>query len=109
MENCIFCKIIRGDIPTQPTYENEYVIAFPDIKPVAPGHTLVIPKAHYQWFYEVPGEIAKEWFSAAQFLALKLKEEMGANYVQLSIVGKDVPHAHIHLIPRKLSEHLPAA
>ena len=102
MENCIFCKIIQGEIPTQATYENEFVIAFPDIKPVTPGHTLVIPKEHHQWFYEVPAELAKEWFTAAQFLGLKLKEETRADYVHLSIVGKDVPHAHIHLIPRKL-------
>ncbi len=104
MENCIFCKIISGEVPTKATYENEFVIAFPDIKPVTPGHTLVIPKQHYQWFYEVPGEIANEWFSAAQFLGLKLKEDTGADYIHLSIVGKDVPHAHIHLIPRKLTE-----
>ncbi len=106
MENCIFCKIIRGEIPTKPTYENEFVVAFPDIKPVAPGHTLVIPKEHHQWFYEVPEELAKEWFSAAQFLGLKLKEDTGADYIHVSIVGKDVPHAHIHLIPQKLTENV---
>ncbi len=102
MENCIFCKIVRGEIPTHFTYENEYVVAFPDIHPKAPGHTLVIPKEHHQWFYEVPKETADEWFGAAQMLGLKLKEETGADYLQLSIIGKDVPHAHIHLIPQKL-------
>ena len=101
MENCIFCKIVTGEIPTHFTYENEFVVAFPDIHPVKPGHTLIIPKEHHSWFYEVPNELANEWFSAAQFLALKLKEDHKADYVQLSIVGKDVPHAHIHLIPQK--------
>src|SRR6185312_16372119 len=107
MENCIFCKIVAGEIPTKATYENEFVMAFPDIKPVAPGHTLVIPKKHYQWFYEVPKEEANAWFSASQIIAKELKEKMKADYIQLSIVGKDVPHAHIHLIPRKLKENHP--
>jgi histidine triad (HIT) family protein len=102
MNDCIFCKIAAGEIPTQATYENEFVMAFPDIHPKAPGHTLLIPKKHYPWFYDVPVEIAREWFSAAQLLALRLKEENAADYVKLSIVGKDVPHAHIHLIPQKL-------
>lgn len=101
MENCIFCKIAKGDVPTHVLYENEFVIAFPDINPIAPGHTLVIPKEHHQWFYEVPKESANEWFSAAQVLALKLKEEHQADYIELKIVGIDIPHAHLHLIPRK--------
>lgn len=100
MEDCIFCKIISGEVPTHALYENEFVIAFPDINPVAPGHTLVIPKVHYRWFYEVPQEAASEWFGAAQMLALKLKEDHSSDYVELSIVGIDVPHVHIHLIPR---------
>ena len=93
---------MRGEISTHFTYENEFVVAFLDIKPTVPGLTIVIPKKHHHWFYEVPGEEANEWFSAAQMLALKLKEERRADYIQLSIVGKDVPHAHLHLIPRKL-------
>lgn len=101
MKDCVFCKIISGEIPTHFLYENEFVVAFPDIKPVAPGHTLVIPKKHHRWFYEVPGEEANEWFSAAQMLGLKLKEDHGADHVELSIQGVDVPHAHIHLIPRQ--------
>lgn len=105
MSDCIFCKIVAGEIPTHFTYENEFVVAFPDIHPRVPGHTLVIPKEHHPWFYEVPSEIANEWFSAAQFLALKLKEDTKADYVQLSIIGKDVPHAHIHLLPRTLKEN----
>ncbi len=101
MNDCIFCKIVEREIPTNFTYENEFVVAFLDIHPVTPGHTLVIPKEHHQWFYEVPGQIATEWFSAAQMLGLKIKEEQKADYVEMKIVGIDVPHAHIHLIPRK--------
>ena len=99
MQDCIFCKIVSGEVPTHFSYENEFVAAFPDLHPKVPGHTLLIPKEHHAWFYEVPGELANEWFSAAQFLALKLKEDYKADYVQLSVFGMDVPHAHIHLLP----------
>ncbi len=101
MEDCIFCKIVRKEIPTGFCYENEFVAAFLDINPAAPGHTLVIPKEHYRWFYEVPEEIANEWFKATQNIGESLKEEYAADYVELSIVGKDIQHTHIHLIPRK--------
>jgi histidine triad (HIT) family protein len=101
-KDCIFCKIISGEIPTHFIYEDEVVVAFPDIHPVAPGHTLLIPKEHHQWFYDVPDTISDTWFSAAKQLAHRLKDEHNADYVRLSIVGKDVPHAHIHLIPEKL-------
>ncbi len=101
MNDCVFCKIISGEIPTHFVYENEFVVAFPDIKPEAQGHTLVIPKKHHQWFYEVPGEEANELFSACQAIAIDLKEAHQAEYVELKIVGVDVPHAHVHLIPRK--------
>ena len=99
---------MRGEISTHFTYENEFVVAFLDIKPTVPGHTIVIPKKHHHWFYEVPGEEANEWFGAAQAIAVGLKEKTGADYIHLSIVGKDVPHAHIHLMPRKLGDKLPA-
>ncbi len=79
-------------------------MSFPDYRPVRPGHTLVVPVKHYQWFWELPDDIANDLFKVARKLALELKEKHEADYVQLSIVGKDVPHVHIHLIPRKLSE-----
>lgn len=105
MENCIFCKIVAGKVQTNFTHEDEVVVAFPDIHPMAPGHTLLIPKEHHQWFYEVPDHVSNTWFSTAKQLAARLKDEHEADYIQLSIVGKDVPHAHIHLIPRKLKEN----
>jgi histidine triad (HIT) family protein len=108
-KDCIFCKIIRGEIPTHFTYEDEFVVAFPDIHPIAPGHTLLIPKEHHQWFYDVPDAISDTWFSAAKQLAKRLKAEQKADYIKLSIVGKDVPHAHMHLIPQKFSDKNAAA
>lgn len=102
MPDCIFCKIGRGEIPAQKTYEDEEVLAFLDIHPKAPGHTLLIPKAHYEWFQELPDDISDHLFRAAKRLASELKSAHGADYVHLSIVGKDVPHVHVHLIPEKL-------
>lgn len=105
-ENCIFCKIISGAIPAEKTYADENVIAFLDIHPKAPGHTLLVPKDHYQWFQELPDAISDHLFRTAKKLALQLKEEYGADYIHLSIVGKDVPHVHVHLIPRTVRENI---
>ncbi|MDO8548309.1 MAG: HIT domain-containing protein [bacterium] len=105
MENCIFCKIIAGEIPAEKVHhESETIVSFPDAKPVSPGHTLIVPIEHYQWFYELPDAISDKLFRTAKKLARELKEKTRADYIQLSIVGKDVPHVHIHLIPRKFKE-----
>jgi histidine triad (HIT) family protein len=104
MENCIFCKIVRGEMPAEKTYEDEKFVAFLDLHPKGPQHTLLIPKEHYEWVWEVPGELYSELFLTAKKIALDLKERTKADYVQLSVVGKDVPHAHLHLIPRFLAD-----
>ncbi len=102
MENCIFCKIVAGEIPAQKTFEDDEFIAFLDIHPNAPGHTLLIPKAHHQWFQDLPDDLSDNLFRRAKMLAQKLKSEYSADYIHLSIVGKDVPHVHVHLIPSKM-------
>jgi histidine triad (HIT) family protein len=103
-KDCIFCKIVSGEIPTHFTYEDEFVVAFPDIHPKAPGHTLLIPKEHYVWFEEMPDELYSKLFLAAKKITKDLKQKTGADYVHLSIVGKDVPHVHVHLIPQFLDK-----
>ena len=87
-------------------HEGGTVVSFPDVHPKAPGHTLVIPVAHYQWFWELPDELANQLFKAARHLAKELKERTGADYVRLSIVGRDVPHVHLHLIPQHFQEDI---
>jgi len=104
MENCIFCKISRGEIPAEKNYEDEHFVGFLDIHPRAKGHTLLIPKEHYQWVFDLPEELYADLFKTAKKLVPELKKTYGADYVQLGIVGKDVPHAHVHLIPRLLSD-----
>mgnify|MGYP001587700860 FL=1 len=105
MENCIFCKIIAGEIPAEKAHhEDDKIVSFPDYHPVRPGHTLVVPAKHYQWFWELPDDVANDLFKVARKLAGELKEKTGADYIQLSVIGKDVPHTHMHLIPRKFDD-----
>jgi histidine triad (HIT) family protein len=108
MPDCIFCKIAAGEIPSRKTHhEDDAIVSFLDINQSIPGHTLVIPVAHHAWFYELPDELATKLFRASRHVAQELKEKMGADYVQLSIVGTDIPHVHVHLLPRFLKDKPP--
>ena len=97
MEDCIFCKIVNGEIPAYKVYEDENFFAFLDINPRNPGHTLIIPKKHFRWVWDVN---ASGYFEAVRNVAIALKKAMNTEYVVSGIAGKEVPHAHIHLIPR---------
>jgi histidine triad (HIT) family protein len=104
MDDCIFCKIARGEVPSSKVYEDDKVVAFLDIHPKAPGHTLVIPKEHYRWFTDLPDALSDDLFRAAKKVAKDLKEKHDADFVRLSIVGTDVPHVHMHLIPLSMKD-----
>lgn len=99
MDNCIFCKITKGEIPSTKVYEDKKFFAFLDINPESEGHTLLVPKNHYVWMQETPDEIISEIFIVAKQLMQKLINEKGCSFVKIKIIGKDVPHFHIHLIP----------
>ena len=103
-QNCIFCKIASGEVPTKFIYEDEHTVAFPDIHPKAPGHTILIPRKHYRWFIDMPDGESDMLFRAAKNVAKKLKDEHKSDYVRLGMVGKDVPHVHIHLIPQRMED-----
>lgn len=100
MADCIFCKIVAGEIPAAQVYEDEQFLAFLDINPVNPGHVLLIPKAHYPLMTDLPDEIIKDIYVKANVLMGRIKQAMKADLVVLSVVGLDVPHFHIHLLPR---------
>jgi histidine triad (HIT) family protein len=100
MNDCIFCKIIAGEIPGAKIYEDDKALAFLDINYVNPGHVLIIPKEHYENMVETPNELVAYLYVKAKELMIKIKKAMEADYVCLSVVGTDVPHFHIHLIPR---------
>lgn len=103
--DCIFCKIISGEIPSAKIYEDEHVYAFLDISQVTKGHTLLIPKTHTKNIYETPAEIAKELFDRVPKIANAIKqayEPIGLNIISNNEepAGQSVFHLHIHLIPR---------
>jgi len=95
-KNCLFCKIINKEIPCHLIYEDDFFLAFLDIRPLNKGHTLVIPKKHYRWVWDV----LEEYSLVVNKLANTLKKTLETDYVQSLVMGDEVPHAHIHLIPR---------
>jgi histidine triad (HIT) family protein len=105
MSDCIFCKIVNGEIPAAKVFENEHVMAFLDISQVTKGHTLVIPKVHKENLFELTPDIAKNLFESVPEIANALKEEfkpLGLNLVNNNgeHAGQTVFHFHVHLIPR---------
>ncbi len=106
MTDCIFCKIVNGEIPASKVYEDDKILSFIDINPVQYGHILVIPKAHYPQLEETPDEVVADIFIQSKKLMRVVKKATGADYVVLSVVGTEVPHLHIHLIPRKHNDGL---
>lgn len=94
----MFSKIIRGEIPCYKIYEDEKNLAFLDIAPESKGHTLVIPKAEVDKVYELPDEDYHALFDAVKKVALRIEKVLGARVV-MKVVGTDVPHAHVHLMP----------
>ena len=99
MHDSLFTKIINGDIPSHKVYEDDYVYAFLDIHPITPGHTLVVPKKQVVFVWDLDDETYQHLQQAVKKIALHLRETLAVPYVGQQIIGVDVPHAHIHLIP----------
>jgi histidine triad (HIT) family protein len=105
MEDCIFCKIVKGQIPCFKVYEDDRVLAFEDINPVSEGHTLVIPKRHAQNIWEIPAEDLAAVHVASKKVARAIMDALspsGVAALQLNGRGVNqvVMHYHLHLIPR---------
>lgn len=112
MEECLFCKIVMGEIPSDKVYEDSEVIAFLDINPRNPGHTLVVPKKHYETIMEMPENEAAELFKTVKKMAVAVKRGMKADGISIGqsnerAAGQVIPHVHFHVIPRFLSEGPP--
>ena len=97
MEPCIFCKIVAGDIPAHKVYEDEEFLAFLDIRPQSPGHTLVIPKAHARFVWDVKN--IGGYFTVVQKIAHAQQQLFGTDMVMSKVVGEEVPHAHVWIFP----------
>lgn len=97
MEDCIFCNIIGGSIPAHKVFENDHFLGFLDVYPKVKGHTLIIPKKHYRWVYDVP-EFGAYW-EAALSATKAIRRALKPEWVSYFTYGS-VPHAHIHILPR---------
>ncbi|MFP3870358.1 MAG: HIT family protein [Syntrophobacteria bacterium] len=105
MQDCIFCKIVRGDIPSAKILETDTVLAFLDINPVSKGHTLVVPKKHYAAFSDIPPEVLIRLAEALQKVGIAVRSQLNSDGYNILLnnglaAGQLIDHAHFHLIPR---------
>ncbi|WP_458207487.1 HIT family protein [Haladaptatus sp. NG-SE-30] len=104
-DDCIFCQIVAGDIPSRTVYEDDTVFAFLDVNPLAPGHTLVIPKDHHETLADLPDDTAADVFAALHHLTPTVEDAVDADASNVAFnngeeAGQEVPHVHGHIIPR---------
>ncbi len=102
----IFTRIINGDIPSYKIAENERFFAFLDISPIVEGHTLVIPKQETDKAFDLSPEILGEWLQFAQPIAKAIEKAFDCNRCGFSVLGLEVPHAHMHLAPINSADDL---
>ena len=100
--DCIFCKIINGDIPSYTIYENEYVKCFLDVNPLSDGHTLIVPKKHFKDLYDIDIETLNEIFKASKIVCELINKKLNPNgirIVQNNGILQEVKHYHMHVLP----------
>ena len=102
MEDCIFCQIVAKKLSSYHIYEDQNFVAFLDVFPREKGHVLVIPKAHLRWVVDVPN--FGEYWEVAKKIGLAVQKATNADFISFLTHGLDVPHAHIHILPRKITE-----
>jgi len=107
MQDSVFTKIIKGEIPSYKIYEDDKTFAFLDIHPKVPGHTLVTSKKQVEFAWDLPDEDYAALMTAVKKVALRIKDVLNPPYVGEQIVGMDIPHTHIHVFPFKnMQEYL---
>ncbi len=108
-DNCVFCKIIRGEIAAEKVYEDESCVVFLDSGPLFAGHCLVCPRQHMETLMDVPPEMLQPLFTNAQLIARAVENGLGADGSFVAInnkVSQSVPHLHVHVIPRRRKDGL---
>lgn len=105
MTDCVFCKIVEGEIPADVVYEDEKVVAFLDANPLTEGHTLVVPREHVERVGDIPPDLAGPYFEPVPQIVDAVEEAVDADGATLawndgSAAGQEVPHAHLHIVPR---------
>lgn len=101
--DCIFCKIVKKEMPSYHVYEDEEFLGFLDIFPRVKGHTLLIPKKHHTWVYDVPN--FGQYWEAALKITRATQKVFDPHFVSYVTHGLEIPHAHIHIMPRPKGEH----
>jgi histidine triad (HIT) family protein len=105
MKDCVFCKIVDGELPCSKVYEDDTLLSFLDINPIAPGHVLVITKAHYDYAHQCPHETMASLATKISTIADAVFQVSGADGYNIycnngKAAGQEVPHLHFHIIPR---------
>lgn len=95
----IFCKIIAGEIPSYKVYEDDDFFAFLDINPLSPGHTLLVPKEHYVYIFDLPAKTFNDIWNIAKRIAPAIQQATNAKKVGIVVEGFDIAHAHVKLVP----------
>ena len=106
---CIFCDIVSGDIAADVVFEDEISFAFLDIRPVFPGHTLLVPREHHETLADLPGDLVGPLFANAQLLSRAIPAALEAEGTFVAInnkISQSVPHLHVHLVPRRRRDGL---
>jgi len=99
MNDCVFCKIIKGEIPAVKIWEDEKHLAFLDANPINPGHVLVVPKNHSDYVFDLSDKEYTELMLKSRKLAKMLKEKLKPKRIGMAVEGFGVPHVHVHLVP----------
>jgi histidine triad (HIT) family protein len=103
-EKTIFEKFIDRELPADIVYEDENTIAILDINPVSKGHLLIIPKKKYTWVQDMPTPEYLDLMTVVKTLLIPLKNTLSADFITIVVEGKEVPHVHVHLIPRMMDD-----
>jgi len=106
MEDTLFTKIIKGEVPSYKIYEDDKTFAFLDINPLAPGHVLVVPKNQVEFIWDLESEDYHALMETVQKVGKRLRDVMDAPFVGVEVIGIDVPHAHVHVVPFASAQEL---
>lgn len=98
-DNCIFCRIASGEIPSHVVHEDDRLKAFLDIQPIRPGHVLIVPKTHHDYYDDLPPDLAADIVHLGQRLGKVMKSVYGVERVAFLFTGTDVAHVHAHVVP----------
>ena len=108
-DECLFCRIVSGELPATVVFEDENTVAFLDHRPLFPGHTLLVPRQHVETLGELPIKLVAPYFEAAQLLSLAVESAMDAEGTFVAMnnrVSQSVPHLHVHVVPRRRKDGL---